>query len=445
MRHRLFGLVVVAGLALAGYSPAVVAQQAAPSGAAAKLPPLLYTCPMDTDVLEEKPGACPICKMDLVPIRIDAKWWCPTHTKLEVHDGPGKCRRDGKDLIPVTLSISWTCPGSDNKLLDPGKCPDGSARRIDYELRAHGDHNPRHGGQFFMAEDQWHHIEGTYPSAGLFRVYFYDNFTKPLNAKEFSGAFVILDQAYKEIASFPLALAGDGTTMEAKIPANYAGLPLNGGARITFGAGKKPQLFNFTFPAYSKDPAAPASKVGRLEPSRVPFAASIAPTTGGFSFRQLARADAEPAVAATQDPATQSSSGSQATPAPLVLDSPLNISQELAAATDEARLPQAVPDLINVLTERFEEIQKLIAEGALGQAWLPAMGTKTVALVLDSKSASLPAAQREAVSAAAKRIITAAWEIDAYGDLGNGKKIIEAFGRLSSAVADLKGAYGTSR
>jgi hypothetical protein len=160
-----------------------------------------------------------------------------------------------------------------------------------------------------------------------------------------------------------------------------------------------------------------------------------------FSYRQLARADVAP------EPVVARAAQDQAAPAPLVLDSPLNISAELAAATDEERLPKTVPELITVLTERSDEIQKLISEGALGQAWLPAMGTKTVALALDAAadSLSLPPAQREAVSAASKRIITSAWEIDTYGDLGNGEKIVEAWGRMSSAVADLKEAYGTPR
>ena len=86
--------------------------------------------------------------------------------------------------------------------------PTVAARKINYELRAHGDHNPRHGGQFFMATDAWHHVEGTYPENGLFRVFFYDNFTKPLalKGKRLSGPVAIRDAQDKEIASAPLAI-----------------------------------------------------------------------------------------------------------------------------------------------------------------------------------------------------------------------------------------------
>src|SRR4051812_14280368 len=104
---------LVAAMVLAvGHQPRLAGQ----ATTSAALPPLIYVCPMHPDQVDEAPGACPICKMTLEPVRLDAKWWCPVHQTLEVRDAPGKCRRDGRDLVPVTLRQFWTCPGSDVKL-----------------------------------------------------------------------------------------------------------------------------------------------------------------------------------------------------------------------------------------------------------------------------------------------------------------------------------------
>jgi hypothetical protein len=117
----------------------------------------------------------------------------------------------------------------------------------------------------------------------------------------------------------------------------------------------------------------------------------------------------------------------------------------LAAALNEEVLPKNVPELITELNKRFSEIDRLMKEGNLSEVWLPAMGAKTVALVLEQHAGSLPAPKRALVDSAVKRVVTSAWEIDGYGDLGNRTKIVEAFERMATAVADLKAAYEGSR
>ena len=77
-----------------------------------------------------------------------------------------------------------------------------------------------------MAPDNWHHLEGTYPAAGRFRVYVYDDFSKPLGlaqARKVRGRVVtkeVFDPktgATRELASAPLVLARNGAFFEARI------------------------------------------------------------------------------------------------------------------------------------------------------------------------------------------------------------------------------------
>ena len=77
---------------------------------------------MHPDILEDKKGICPICRMDLVPVRLDSVWSCPVHAVI-AESKPGKCPIDRRDLIQLTVAVSWTCPGSTTEVDGAGHVP----------------------------------------------------------------------------------------------------------------------------------------------------------------------------------------------------------------------------------------------------------------------------------------------------------------------------------
>jgi Cu(I)/Ag(I) efflux system membrane fusion protein/cobalt-zinc-cadmium efflux system membrane fusion protein len=69
----------------------------------------LYTCGMHPEIISDKPGLCPICEMQLVPIKnSDSKakgerkilYWRAPMDPNEIYDKPGKSKM-GMDLVPV--------------------------------------------------------------------------------------------------------------------------------------------------------------------------------------------------------------------------------------------------------------------------------------------------------------------------------------------------------
>jgi Cu+-exporting ATPase len=68
----------------------------------------VYTCPMDPEVREDRPGACPKCGMALEPLAPAAakrvEWTCPMHPEI-VRDAPGSCPICGMALEPRTITL----------------------------------------------------------------------------------------------------------------------------------------------------------------------------------------------------------------------------------------------------------------------------------------------------------------------------------------------------
>ena len=73
-----------------------------------------YVCPMDPEVRQEKPGACPKCGMALEPEMVTApatktEWTCPMHPEI-VRDAPGSCPICGMALEPRTITLEEDNP-----------------------------------------------------------------------------------------------------------------------------------------------------------------------------------------------------------------------------------------------------------------------------------------------------------------------------------------------
>ena len=347
---------------------------------AAQLPAISWTCPMHPDVLEPREGACNICGMDLEPIRLVLVYTCPVHAVIE-QSTPGKCRICSRELVQKTAALTFTCAGNrELSQLEPGKCPDGSAMVPRYTPRAHGDHNPKHGGIFFMAPDNWHHLEGAYPAAGRFRVYVYDDFSKPLavaEARKIRGR-VVTKEAFdaksgttRELASTPLVLSRNGAFLEARI--EPLPLPAKMTAKISFSPDNKESRFDFAFQAYSRD----------------------IPTT------------------------VVTTSSASAQPAPI-------------ATTDKFA---GRPSLLSDLKARSVEIESLLKSGVVGGIYVPALQAKDLALEIQSTQ---PQANQEAIEASVKQIVLAAYQLDNYGDLGDAEKAREAFRGMGAAIAQLE-------
>ena len=65
--------------------------------------PVVYSCPMHPDVVQDEPGSCPQCGMKLLAVAAAAgPYTCPMHPEV-VSDEPGHCPKCQMKLLPAAL------------------------------------------------------------------------------------------------------------------------------------------------------------------------------------------------------------------------------------------------------------------------------------------------------------------------------------------------------
>ncbi len=105
-----FALTILLLVALSGCGDGGAPAGEAASADAHEHPAAVYACPMHPQIIQDQPGACPICGMDLVVQTVEHAspetghaqarpvYVCPMHPQI-VQDRPGQCPICGMDLV----------------------------------------------------------------------------------------------------------------------------------------------------------------------------------------------------------------------------------------------------------------------------------------------------------------------------------------------------------
>ena len=257
---------------------------------------------------------------------------------------------------------------------------------VDAAPGAHMDHSPRHGGRVFMAPDSFHHIEGTYPEPGVFRLYATDNYREPVDVTMWMGR-VVLQEDYDpatdefiEVESAFLLPSPDGAYLEAEV--GDRALPADFIAKIRMVEDYPEDRFDFIFSELTSDAPVRTVAAAADVPATLPLAERIRP-----------------------------------------------------------RIPEATRDIVSGIDARNEEISRLVAEGRFTEIFIPALQSKELALALDQRAEALPTDGRNQVRIAVRSLVRAAWLLDWYGDLGNKQQVSEAHDVFSEAVRGINQVY----
>lgn len=247
----------------------------------------------------------------------------------------------------------------------------------DPSAAAHMDHSPIHGGQFFMASNQYHHLEGTLPAPGEFRLYFYDDFKRPIDPRNFAGTVVFerFDEQSGDFAEEPYPLRSEPGTdylvadIPEEMPAEFFVSAVLAGEATRF---------DFYFDEVTQRPATPSR-------------------ASGVATRAGEHAHTRP---------------------------PLFIPTDAAGIARELRI-------------RLEQLDERLRGGDWLRLYVPAFDARDLAEALIDRLDGLSARDRGQTRKAIARVMQSAAELDRAGDLADEGRARAARERFAGAIREI--------
>ena len=332
--------------------------------------------------MDLEPGACRQCGKPFEAALTRLVYGCSTHEQV-LAESKGACAVCGKELRAQRMALIWECDEHGFVSLDGGRCATCETELFESLVALpHGDHSPRHGGLFFMAPNRWHHVEGTLPADDTFRLYLYDNFTRPISTEGVSG-FVQVGQVSDDgdvvLAEKRHVLHPVKGTNYFEVASSEFRLPLDLALSLDLSGGKsEPDRFDFTFAARSKEPG-----------------------------------------------------GTGSDPPP-----PIDI---------EIEIPETRKGILRAIDERRDLVRRSIEARRLALLYKPALEAKQLTLALEAYAKDVPAEKETEFARALYQSVRGAWLLDVHGDLGELEKVREAYEVFVTGLDRLKTIFSSGQ
>jgi hypothetical protein len=120
---------------------------------------------------------------------------------------------------------------------------------------------------------------------------------------------------------------------------------------------------------------------------------------------------------------------------------PAPLPGQSAVLTGTVQPAATAAGIMKQIADYNTQLKDFIDKGDFAEVWVPALGTKDVAIYLQDHLGELDATKRDVAQSAVARLERACWLLDAVGDLGNRPQIVDAYAQYTAALNDVQSFF----